>query len=275
MKTQRTAPLFILLCVMVLSDSLLFGGNDIKNLENQLQKLYQDKTFVLRNFYTGNKLKYNPEGVRVSGGEQGVWTLDGLITINRLKVKNERIELTGKREFWSYDQEEKRPRQFKSSEKTIIDIGPFNTSPDAASVNRAIREIFLKDDEPLHKAVPDYWENAVLTFFNKNDNSINESAKKKYFNRSDNLILPKLISKTEPQYTPIARQLKVRGTLILKVKIDKEGNVSIQDIVIPLGLDLEESAIKAISKWKYTPASLNGEPIDFEATLKMQFYIGS
>jgi TonB family protein len=198
-----------------------------------------------------------------------------LITINKLKIKNETIELTGKREYWSYDQTEKKPRKYKSPGKTIIEIGPFNTPPDSTSFHQAIQKIFLQDNEPLNQAVPHYWENAVLRFFNGNETLVDESPKKKYFNRGDNLVLPKLISKTDPHYTSIARQLKVRGAVVLKVKIDKEGNVSVLDIVQPLGLDLDESAIEAVSKWKYTPASLNGEPIDFETTLKIQFHIGS
>jgi hypothetical protein len=42
MKTQKPAPSFILFCLMILSGSLMFGGNDNKNVEKQLQKLYED-----------------------------------------------------------------------------------------------------------------------------------------------------------------------------------------------------------------------------------------
>ncbi|MBN2320956.1 MAG: energy transducer TonB [Acidobacteria bacterium] len=275
MKKKRPARLFLLFCMLLFSSPILLGGNINKNAENQLKKLYEKKTFILRHFYSGEKLKYSPEGILVSGGKPGIWTLDGLITINKLKIKNEKLEMTGKREFWSYDQKEKKPRQFKSTEKTTIEIGPFNAPSDATLLHQAIQNIFLKDNEPLHNAVPDYWKNTVIRFFTGQNALINNTPKKQLFNRGDNLTLPKLISKADPQYTPTGRKLRVGGTVMLKVKIDKEGNVSLQEIVLPLGLDLDESAIKAVLKWKYAPASLNGEPIDFETTLTMQFYIGS
>jgi TonB family protein len=77
-----------------------------------------------------------------------------------------------------------------------------------------------------------------------------------------------LITKVQPVYPGDARQ--IQGTVVLKVIIDKQGNVSnIQAIsghpmLIP-------AAIEAVKQWKYRPYLLNGEPVEVETSVTVNF----
>jgi TonB family protein len=77
-----------------------------------------------------------------------------------------------------------------------------------------------------------------------------------------------LITKVQPVYPGDAKQ--IQGTVVLKVIIDKQGNVSnIQAIsghpmLIP-------AAIEAVKQWKYRPYLLNGDPVEVETSVTVTF----
>jgi TonB family protein len=77
-----------------------------------------------------------------------------------------------------------------------------------------------------------------------------------------------LITKVQPVYPGDAKQ--IQGTVVLKVIIDKQGNVSnIQAIsghpmLIP-------AAIEAVKQWKYKPYLPNGEPVEVATSVTVNF----
>jgi periplasmic protein TonB len=70
-----------------------------------------------------------------------------------------------------------------------------------------------------------------------------------------------LISKVEPAYPLAARQQKISGTVVLTFNIDATGipyNIRVHQ---PLGYGLDQSAIAALSQWKFRPSTINGTPV--------------
>lgn len=68
--------------------------------------------------------------------------------------------------------------------------------------------------------------------------------------------------------------ISIRGFVVLDALFSKEGRV--QDIQIVTGLgkekfSFEESAILALTKWKFSPATFNGKKIDVRMRLKCEF----
>jgi protein TonB len=79
------------------------------------------------------------------------------------------------------------------------------------------------------------------------------------------------ISGPNPTYPPGARQNRIQGTVVLQGIIDKQGNVSLLEIVDSPALDLSAAAIQAVRDWKYRPYTLQGEPIDVETTIQVNY----
>jgi protein TonB len=81
---------------------------------------------------------------------------------------------------------------------------------------------------------------------------------------------PVKISGPNPDYTAAAQRMRVSGEVVLKLMIDEQGRVRKIDVVKGLPMGLTESATKAVKKWKFKPATVNGKPIraDFELTIK-------
>jgi TonB family protein len=79
------------------------------------------------------------------------------------------------------------------------------------------------------------------------------------------------ISGENPTYPPEARAKKIQGRVELALVIDKNG--------MPQGIHakqspsdlLTESAIKAVSTWRWRPYLLNGNPIDVDTTVNVTY----
>jgi protein TonB len=82
------------------------------------------------------------------------------------------------------------------------------------------------------------------------------------------------ISGPNPEYPTWARNAHVSGDVVLGAVITKSGAVSKLSVISgPVGL--RESALAAVSKWKYRPYTLNGEPIDVETRITVKFNLNS
>jgi TonB family protein len=79
-----------------------------------------------------------------------------------------------------------------------------------------------------------------------------------------------LVDKVSPEYPPDARDQRVQGTVILHVNIDKEGNVSNVQLVSGHPM-LAPAAIEAVRQWKYRPYLLNGEAVEVDTEVRVNF----
>ena len=81
-----------------------------------------------------------------------------------------------------------------------------------------------------------------------------------------------LVTKVNPFYPPDALNARIEGTVVLKVNIDKEGNVYKVELVSGHPL-LAPPAIEAVKHWKYKPFKLNGDPVEVETEVLVNFTI--
>ena len=81
-----------------------------------------------------------------------------------------------------------------------------------------------------------------------------------------------LVSKVPPRYPEEAREQRVQGTVVLKVNIDKEGNVYKTELISGQPL-LAPAAIEAVRQWKYKPYLLNGAPVEVETQVQVNFVL--
>jgi protein TonB len=79
-----------------------------------------------------------------------------------------------------------------------------------------------------------------------------------------------LINKVVPEYPAIARAMGVEGTVVLQASISKSGMIENLRVVSGPAL-LRQAAIDAVSGWRYRPYLLNGEPVEVETTVNVQF----
>ncbi len=86
-----------------------------------------------------------------------------------------------------------------------------------------------------------------------------------------NVKAPVLVSKVEPEYTQEARIAKYQGTALLSVEIGVDGIAHNIRMSRALGFGLDKKAIEAISKWRFKPATMDGQPVAVLANVEVNF----
>ena len=79
-----------------------------------------------------------------------------------------------------------------------------------------------------------------------------------------------LVRKVPPSYPPLARQARIQGTVVLQATISKEGSIENLQLISGHPM-LAPAAIEAVKQWKYKPYLLNGEPVEVETQVQVNF----
>lgn len=79
-----------------------------------------------------------------------------------------------------------------------------------------------------------------------------------------------LIRRVQPEYPPLARQARIQGVVVLQAVISKDG--TIENLVVLNGHPmLVRAALDAVQRWRYRPYYLNGQPVEVETQITINF----
>src|ERR1700746_631267 len=79
-----------------------------------------------------------------------------------------------------------------------------------------------------------------------------------------------LIKKIQPAYPPLARQARIQGSVLLQAQISKEGTIEHLTLISGHPM-LAPAAIEAVKQWRYKPYILNGEPVEVDTQITVNF----
>ena len=86
----------------------------------------------------------------------------------------------------------------------------------------------------------------------------------------DRIAEANLVYDVAPKYPPEAGRERIEGTVVLLAVIGKDGTV--QDVRVQSGLSvLAQAAIEAVKQWRYRPYLLNGEPVEIDSQITINF----
>lgn len=78
------------------------------------------------------------------------------------------------------------------------------------------------------------------------------------------------VSKPQPEYSAIAKQLKLEGAVSLNAYVTEEGTVDRVETVSGNPV-LVRSAEEALKRWKFSKQTEDGKPVKFVATVTFNF----
>jgi protein TonB len=84
------------------------------------------------------------------------------------------------------------------------------------------------------------------------------------------LLQGNLTRKVEPKYPPLAMSARIQGPVVLAAVISKAGTIENLKLVSGHPL-LVPAAIDAVRQWLYRPYVLNGEVIEVETQITVNF----
>jgi periplasmic protein TonB len=79
-----------------------------------------------------------------------------------------------------------------------------------------------------------------------------------------------LIHKVQPAYPPLARQARIQGSVVLQADISKNGTIENLHVISGHPM-LTGAALEAVKQWRYKPYILNGEPVEVETQVTVNF----
>ena len=79
-------------------------------------------------------------------------------------------------------------------------------------------------------------------------------------------------SRVQPEYPPMAKQLKVQGEVELEALVGEDGAVEKVNIVSGNAV-LTKPAAEALKKWKFKPFTADGKPVKVLAPIRIGFSI--
>jgi len=91
--------------------------------------------------------------------------------------------------------------------------------------------------------------------------------------RTSRMLEGSLIRRVQPVYPLLARNARIQGSVVLAALISKEGTM--EDLRLISGHPmLVPAALQAVSQWRYRPYVLNGEAIEVETQITVNFILG-
>lgn len=82
---------------------------------------------------------------------------------------------------------------------------------------------------------------------------------------------PRLVHRVEPDYSEEARKAKWQGRVVLSIEVWPDGRAHNIRIVEPLGLGLDEQAVRAVRLWLFEPGRKDGTAVKVQARVEVSF----
>jgi TonB family protein len=263
------------------------------NLDGVIASEYPDKILTLRHFYGSERLHLYGDGALVDDAPAGTWASDAQIEVRDASQNGSVLTIKARRIYQVYDSKRKEfvdaltlipinpSKQEREAEKGLkkrqveirIEMPP---NPDPKEIPETLHAVFLAPGEPVGNIAPPYYRD----FFAKREGrATSQQLPAGVFrlasvgSKAGDITAPKATSRTDPEYSEIARQLKLTGTAILSLVVDVSGSVRDIQVVQPLGAGLDEKAIAAVSQWKFDPATKDGKPVPVAISVEVDFRI--
>lgn len=85
--------------------------------------------------------------------------------------------------------------------------------------------------------------------------------------------VPVVTYQVEPRFTEAARKKVFSGSVLVGLIVDKNGIPQSVHIIRGVGMGLDESAMAAVSQYRFKPAMENGEPVAVRLNVEVNFQI--
>jgi TonB family protein len=276
--------LFVLLAV-----PSVYAGN----LDNVIASEYPNKILTLRHFYSGERLHLYADGTLVDEAPSGTWTSDGQIEVRDASQNGSVLTIKARRIYQVYDAKRKifvdaitllptYPEKLqkeveKSLKKRQVEIRiEMPPTPDPKEIPETLHAVFLAPGESAANVVPPYYRD----FFAKRegrltppDQATGDLRLALAGSKSADKELPRPTFSPDPEYSESARQLKFQGTVVVSLMIDPSGLPRDPQILLPVGVGLDDAAIAAVSKWKFAPAERDGKPVATTISVEIDFHL--
>jgi len=98
-----------------------------------------------------------------------------------------------------------------------------------------------------------------------------EAASPQRIRVSGNVQSAKMVKRVNPIYPPEAKKAGVQGTVRMQAVIGKEGEVLGLTLLMAPSAELARSAMDAVNQWRWSPTLLNGQPVEIQTSVDVNY----
>jgi protein TonB len=91
------------------------------------------------------------------------------------------------------------------------------------------------------------------------------------FNVGGGVSEPSLLTQIQPEYSDDGRKARIQGTVELLIIVNSDGTVKFDNVRKSLGYGLDQKAIEAVKKWKFSPGKKDGKPVATYVSVLVNF----
>jgi TonB family protein len=260
-----------------------------QSTEAELKSRLSDKPLYLRGCWRDDKLHFDSAGRPKDNSDPVTFTLSGF-DLYTLHLKRDMLVLEGRRVGLELRDNKQRRVPLRVGKPEDPEDEPIKIEIEANSsgdYGPALDAIFANGLAELVPSMPFYWKSYAIKNFIPADqspvtatpaasNSIRQetgSPETKPRRIGGGVMAPKLLTSKEPQFNSSARGLRYSGIVLINLWVGPDGTVSHLSLVRPIGLGLDESALAAVQKYTFSPATMNGTPVTVEVNIQVNFQI--
>jgi TonB family protein len=261
----RVFPRSVLLLLITLIIAVPAGLAQSGSIEKELTTALRGKVLTLKTFTKRSHLEFDETGQIKNKGEDGSWTLYGQVLVIKVDVSESRVRLSGDRIVHHWDSGIKKLVASRSDMKVDIDID-IHKGAGLNDATAAIGKVFA-GAEGLVAYVPEYWRQ----YIGGKPVEKPPCSSGKHVRTGGNVMAASLLKQVRPIYPPEAKGFLVQGVVLLEAQINENGDIDSLAITAPAGAGLDESAVEAVSQWKYKPTTLDGTPVCTITTITVNY----
>jgi len=246
-----------------------------------LKRHYVDQALILRRAVDKNKQMYDSDGILAGDAKDGPWTVYAGVMPKKIALSARELRIEGDRLEFAFDAREKALAPYKSKQHIQLVVGlaePLTTIDQAEAI---LAKVFALTDDDVIASVPEIWKPYLKKRAAMKQNHAlekPEATPRQLINAAnlakvgvDGVIAPKPLYTPEPEFSDFAKNHNFQGLVVMSAVIDDAGNVLNPYITQPAGMGLDEKAIEVLRKWRFKPATRNGQPVKVEMALEIQF----
>jgi len=251
------------------------GLASTQSTEADVAARLKGKPLYLQGFWIGDKLTFQADGRPDKVYPTDSFTLSGF-DFGNAKIQNGRLKISGERVGLIFDRNGHGQRHNLGG--LVIEIA----APPDNNFTKALNAVFVDGLAELAPLLPSYWQAYAQTYFlpRPADETSTDSVritKLLSSNRPNgdirhvggNIKPPRVIQSADPVFSSYARNMKLVGNVNVYMWVEPDGSPSHLQVVRPLGMGLDERALRAASQFQYSPATRDGEPIRVELYINM------
>ncbi len=268
--TPRRMP--ALLCAVLLCAAFLPAQTPPADPALDQASTYIGRALILRGSFAADDLNFDAAGHLLKGDPKTVdWTLAGFDLQKVTRRDPATLELEGVRVAIRYNPDahifERHPQK-EEKLKILLALNPEARNPGAS-----LTAIFSTGIDPaLQRAMPPYWRHYFSPALPWPDDDLSkQTILPATAPPTPGVEFPVLEKKQDADFTPAARQDRVKGVVQMRMVVAGDGIPRRITIKQPLGYGLDAEVAQILTRYHFRPGTRDGQPIPVEMILNQQF----